>query len=101
MAEYEVTLLRKAARQNLPSCVHYLNVRELESLHTYHHSSPKTSLEQWCCDNTHSWVERTMFRESLTPNVITIVGTLPNFIMLVTMFTQVGVKLTAVEVADS
>ena len=56
--------------------------------------------EQWCCDNCSGWVERTFFPDWLTPNAITIIGNIPQLVMLYVMITEVGVQMTAKEPAN-
>ena len=49
------------------------------------------------CEGPSLWLEKTFYPECLTPNVITLMGNLPQIAMIFVVFSQIGMKMTSDE----
>ena len=67
-------LKRQPGKQSLPKFLQLLNENELDLLTKYEHDSPKTAFEHYHSEHISGAVEKYLIPESLSPNVITIIG---------------------------
>ena len=90
----------KVHPQSLPESVQILTEAELKKLTLYKHSSGKTTLEDFYCRTAGAFFEKYCFHDSWTPNVISILGQVPDLIMLGLALAYVGPNLDGTSLPD-
>ena len=78
-----------------------LSHKQLNELSKYRHRAEKTTLEKWMIAHPSGWLEKRLFPESWTPNCITLIGQVPQLLMILVVFCRVGMSLTRKETIDS
>ena len=72
-----------------------LTTVELNNLNKYQHKSMKTTLETWFCKGISALLEERCYPDSWTPNCITLIGQVPQLVMILVTFSQIGSKMTS------
>ena len=47
------------------------------------------------------WLEKRLFPESWTPNCITLIGQIPQLLLILVVFSQIGMSLTRIQFIES
>ena len=86
--------------QSLPKSMQILTEDQLKKLTLYKHSSGKTTFEDFYCRTAGVFFEKYCFPDVWTPNVISILGQVPDLIMLGLALAYVGPNLDGTSLPD-
>jgi len=63
----------------------------------YKHSAPKTTFEIWVVENISGPFEKNFIPEHWTPNIVTLIGQVPQAVIVYLLLTRVGTTLSTAD----